>query len=105
MGFVWTSSVWSGCCNRKHPRLFLWCWLLIPFSVYALRSRGSRRVACGFAREKADAPWTVIAMGDSHVCGVVIDMVLRRQELQVVKDSPLALVPEAATNILQFPAS
>lgn len=56
MGFVWTSWGWSGCHSSKHPRLFLSCWLLIPFSVYPLRSQGCRCVPWGFEREKADVP-------------------------------------------------
>lgn len=62
-------------------------------------------IAWGFEREKADVPRTVTAMGTSHIYGVVIDTALRWHGLQVVKESPLALVTEAAINSLQFPAS
>lgn len=41
-------------------------------------------------------------MGTSHVCGAVINMALRWHEHQVVKDSLLVLVTEAATNVLQW---
>ena len=58
----------------------------------------------GLGREKADVRGTVIAMGTGHVCSSVIDMVLRWHERQAVKDSPLALVTEAVTSTLQFPA-
>ena len=58
----------------------------------------------GSGRGKADVPGTVTATGTGHVCVGVTDMALRWHELQAAKDSPLALVTEAVTNTLHFPA-
>nr|KAF6420588.1 hypothetical protein HJG59_009324 [Molossus molossus] len=91
----------AGLATQQQPSVVL---VLVVgcFSVYR-SGAGARGLSHGALREGSRCSQGCAAT--SHVYAAAIDMALRWHVLQGVTDCPLAPVTEAATNILESPAS